>query len=134
MDEEIINRFENIERILKAHSSVFNAIDKSVTAAWDAIEQLQRRSDNDGQWLDMIEKRLEILLRHDKEHKERYIDVMNRIDKNTAVIAALGSDTMRLNEVYYHVFPERLEQDNRLDRQLNALTAKPLPGAEGKNK
>jgi hypothetical protein len=36
----------------------------------------------------------------------------------------------KLNQVYYHVFPDRLEQDIRLQEQLNALNLKPAPDAD----
>ena len=54
------------------------------------------------------------------------------IDVQGDQIDGILRDIMRLDQAYYHVFPERLAPDVRLLDQLDALTSKPKPDANPK--
>jgi ribosomal 50S subunit-associated protein YjgA (DUF615 family) len=54
------------------------------------------------------------------------------VDVHRDQIDGILRDIMRLNDAYYHVFPERLAPDVRLLGQLDALTFKPKPDADPK--
>jgi hypothetical protein len=41
-------------------------------------------------------------------------------------------ELIKLKDAYYHVFPERLAQDVKFEKQMDALMAKPSPSADPK--
>lgn len=53
------------------------------------------------------------------------------VNKLRADVVTMAADEIylveRLDEAYYHVFPERFEQDRRFERQLKNLMRKPKP-------
>lgn len=57
----------------------------------------------------------------------------NRIGSLEVDVKYLGLGKQRWNEVYYHIFPERLRQDIKLQEQLYDLEHPPKP-EDGKKK
>ena len=73
----------------------------------------------------LVETRLKILEKHDDEAQAALKPIMQEQVRVTR-------ELMRLDDAYYHVFPDRLAQDIRVYDQLAALNIKPLPDANPK--
>jgi hypothetical protein len=58
--------------------------------------------------------------------QQEYIEALSEL------LDATRNELQKLDEVYYHVFPDRLEKDVRLGNQLRAL--KMVPGVDGDKK
>ena len=68
----------------------------------------------------LVETRLKILEKHDDDARTALKPIMQEQLRVTR-------ELMRLDDAYYHVFPDRLAQDIRLLDQLASLTSKPPP-------
>ena len=86
-----------------------------------------------------IEARLDNLEKKYSIESENISDVfkhLNEFRKDILVLAQDNRDLVRqlnkLDEVYYHVFPDRLAQDERFEKQLDALMPKPKGDADPK--
>jgi hypothetical protein len=110
MDEKIKARADEIAKQVLAQKG---AEDYSPTEIMLSIDIKMLQSDQDN--LYSIIKR-----------QQEMIDAMHVLLHETRC------ELQKLNQVYYHVFPDRLEQDVRLDEQLRAL--KIVPGADGEKK
>ena len=131
MDEETKKRIEGLEtriavleaigehtwNILKENfEKLANSVEENRVSGldlsakiWGEVQKLQERGE--GSWA--LHKTAKKLLEF---HGER--------------LNGIGLDLARLDEAYYHIFPERLKQDVHLQRQLKALRSKQEPDAD----
>jgi hypothetical protein len=83
-----------------------------------------------------IEIKLSVSLKMLQSDQDKLYAIIASQQKIIDAMDELLDDTRRelrkLDQVYYHVFPDRLEQDVRLGEQLRAL--KIVPGADGEKK
>jgi hypothetical protein len=76
-----------------------------------------------------LEARVQRLEAHDKRDAQSEIKIRKAIIDLASDIQYLTQQLAKLDEVYYHVFPERLAQDDRFEKQMDSLTTKPKPNA-----
>ncbi len=113
VSSDILERIVTLESQVKKAYVVFEIIDETMRKLNKNEEFLEHKIDKIGKLCALQNERIKYL---EKEHD------VERLDR----------DSMRLNQVYYHVFPERLSQDIKLKDQLNALNSKPAPDAGSK--
>jgi predicted nuclease with TOPRIM domain len=128
--EQLESEMSTVRKTIKAYLMQFERIDDYVNELRDAYNSVRDTSLAHGKWLSLNEERHEIIERHEKDHRNVMRSLKAMIDAHTTLINTLLLDSNRLHQAYYHIFPERREQDNRVDQQLDALMFKPSPDAE----
>src|ERR1700733_5640004 len=97
----------------------------------ECIEQIvERINQNDKSLWEGIklgDQRMHFIEKNEERSREMMDHLKEMIDAQTAMIESLQRDMLQMRDAYYTVFPERLEQDVRVMRQLDALTSKPKP-------
>jgi hypothetical protein len=82
--------------------------------------------------LTFLEVKCTILSKRGDDFIEMIKSLRAIIDIQDRAIERLQLDRMKFDEAYYHIFPDRLEQDVRLFDQLEALNSKPVPDVDSK--
>lgn len=122
---EILRLMTGLEDRLNRHGDKFNDV-------CDQIDIHHGDLNKAYEIFGLVDTRLKVLERHDGSHNKMVRSIKAIIDVHDGQIERLLREVMRLDECYYHVFPERLAQDARLLNQLASLTSKPTPDAKPK--
>lgn len=94
------------------------------------IQKLEKEMNDVYTVLKLADKRLVLLEKHDDNHQVMLRCLKDMVDAQHDLIKSLHLDTKQMRDAYYQVFPERLEQDARLGKQLKAMTTKPASGGD----
>jgi hypothetical protein len=96
-----------------------------VYAIENEIKELQRQ-------IDALAKRvLELTQRIEKADEHAHEEALARMAQGLelkfvgGIVETLERYAQRLNEVYYHVFPDRFDRDVKFERQLHKLVYPP---------
>ncbi len=136
----LLKRFERLEeRLKKLESQDLDdrigdcfAVIKFLPKTWDHLESLQEKLDTASQMLCSDVQRLIVLEGHKDNHYKMLDHLKAMIDAHTDLIDTLNGDMEKMHDAYYQVFPERLAQDVRFMKQIDAITSKPESGAKPK--
>lgn len=121
MDEETKKRFDALEEKI-------TKLDDKVNFYWEQTKGNFKIAD------EYMTKEANLSKRFGQLQLERFERIEKWIGSIGEGLEIIKRLSMRYDEAYYRVFPERLDQDARVTAQLRGVLLKPAPDDESKPK
>jgi uncharacterized coiled-coil protein SlyX len=125
MDTENENRIKKLENRIAAYDELMPVLFAEVKKFHLGMEIIEERV-NDLFRLDGLN------WKNHRSYNKFYEQIPPVIDSHAVAIEALQRVMLRMEDVYYHIFPERLTQDAKFSEQLAALKIKLVPDVDSK--
>ena len=121
---DVNERIAALEARISANSNAIKILSETVLRSMDGVEAHRESLNDVWKYINLAEERFKVLEKHDPCYKSMIEGLRRSVDVHTEQIERLYSQLMRLDDVYYKVFPERLAGDVRFSKQLQSLDLK----------